>query len=196
MSRAASRSKQPEVQIQYEKKSRRTDNTLAETLLEKDLGVLIDPTLPFSYHCETQVWKANRILGMIRRTYSYLDNRSLVKLYTSLVRPRLEYGYPAWSPLYNKDCNILKNVQRRATKMAPALKDLPYEERLKSMKLPSLFYRRARGDIIEIYKHVSGPYTIETPYIRLEESPNETRGHNRRIANPRSNRRVRNKLPT
>ena len=72
--------------------------------------------------------------------------------------------------------------------MVPALKDLPYEERLKSLKLPSLFYRRARGDIIEIYQHVSGLYTIETPYIRLEESPNETRGHNRRIANPRSNR--------
>ena len=156
--------------------------------------MLIDPTLSFSSHCETQVGKANRILGMIRRAYSYLDSHSLVKLYTSLVRPRLEYGYPAWSPLYKKDCNILENVQRRATKMVPALKDLPYEERLKSLKLPSLFYRRARGDIIEIYKHVSGLYTIETPYIRVEESPNETRGHSRRIANPRSNRRVRKKF--
>ena len=135
--------------------------------------MLIDPTLSFSSHCETQVGKANRILGMIMGAYwggppySYLDNHSLVKLYTSLVRPRLEYGYPAWSPLYKKDCNILENVQRRATKMVPALKDLPYEERLKSLKLPSLFYRRARGDIIEIYKHVSGLSTIETPYIRL-----------------------------
>ena len=166
--------------------------TLTETLLEKDIGVLIDPTLSFSSHCETQVGKANRILGMIRRAYSYLDNHSLVELYTSLVRPRLEYGYPAWSLLYKKDCNILENVQRRATKMVPALKDLPYEERLKSLKLPSLFYRRAQGDIID--KHVSGLCTIET-YIRLEESPNETRGHSRRIANPRSNRRVR-KIPT
>ena len=173
------------------RKNPEEQTTLTETLLEKDLGVLIDPTPSFSSHCETQVGKANRILGMIRRAYSYLDNHSLVKLYTSLVRPRLEYGYPAWSPLYKKDCNILENVQRRATKMVPALKDLPYEDRLKSLKLPSLFYRRARGDIIEIYKHVSGLYTIETPYIRLEESPNETRGHNRRIANPRSNRRVR-----
>jgi len=172
-------------------KSTDEQTTLQETLLEKDLGVLIDPTLTFSSHCEAQVGKANRILGMIRRTYSYLDNNSLVKLYTSLVRPRLEYGYPAWSPLYKKDCILLENVQRRATKMVPKLKDLPYEDRLKVLNLPSLFYRRARGDIIEIYKHISGSYSIEAPYIKLEVSPNENRGHKCKIQHPRTNRRVR-----
>jgi len=120
-------------------------------LLEKDLGVLIDPTLTFSSHCEAQVGKANRILGMIRRTYSYLDNNSLVKLYTSLVRPRVKYGYPAWPPLYQKDCSLLDNVQRKTTKMVPKPKDLPYEDRLKALNLPRLLYRPARGYIIEIY---------------------------------------------
>jgi len=107
--------------------------TLQETLLEKDLEVLIDVTLTFSSQCEAQVGKANIILGMIRRTYSYLTNNSLVKLYTSLVRPRLEYGYLVWSPLYKKDCSLLENVQRRAIKMVPKLKDLPYEDRLKAL---------------------------------------------------------------
>jgi hypothetical protein len=125
-------------------------NTLQETLLEKDLGVLIDPTLTFSSHCEVQVGKANRTFGKIKRTYSYLDNNNLVKLYTSLVRPILEYGYPAWSPLYKKESTLLENVQRRATKIVPKLKDLPYEDRLKALNLPSLFYRRARSDIIDI----------------------------------------------
>jgi len=97
-----------------------------------------------------QVGKANRILGMIRHIYSYLDNNNLVKLYTSLVRPILEYVYPAWSPLYKKESTLLENVQRRATKIVPKLKDLPYEDRLKALNLPSLFYRRARSDIIDI----------------------------------------------
>ena len=119
--------------------------TLAETKLEKDLGVLMDPTLSFSAHCEAQVGKANRILGMIRRAYTYIDGYSMVKLYTALVRPRLEYGYPAWSPLFKKDCNLLENVQRRATKMIPAQKDMSYEERLEALKLPA-----SSTDVLEV----------------------------------------------
>ena len=122
-----------------------------------------------------------------------MDNNSLVKLHTPLVRSRLEYGYLAWSPLYKKDYSLLENVQRRATKMVPKLKDLPYEDRLKALNLSSLFYRRARGEIIEMYKHISGLYTIEAQYIKLEVSPNETRGHKRKIQHPRTNRRLKKK---
>ena len=115
---------------------------LGETELEKDLGVWIDNNLAFTQHCEKQTTKANRILGMIRRSYSFLEDSVT----------RLEYEYPAWSPQYRKDCELLENVQRRATKLAPALKDLSYEDKLRSLDLPSLNYRRARGDVIQIYK--------------------------------------------
>ena len=71
---------------------------LQVTELEKDLGIHIDPKLTFSIHCEKKVSTANRILGMIRRSYTYLDELSLTKLYTTLVRPHLEYGNGAWSP--------------------------------------------------------------------------------------------------
>ena len=46
---------------------------LEETELEKDLGVHIDPELKFSKHVERQVNKANRILGLIRRSYEFID---------------------------------------------------------------------------------------------------------------------------
>ena len=127
---------------------------LGETELEQDLGVWIDNNLAFTQHCEKQTTKAHIILGMIRRSYSFIDEDSVTRLYTSLVRPILEYGYPAWSPQYRKNCELLENVQRRATKLAPALKDLAYEVRLRSLDLPSLCCRRARGDVIQIYKHV------------------------------------------
>jgi hypothetical protein len=45
---------------------------------------------------------------------------------------------------------MIERVQHRATKMVPGLAKLCYEERLKKMDLPSLAYRRARGDAIEI----------------------------------------------
>jgi hypothetical protein len=38
------------------------------------------------------------------------------------------------------------------------LRDMTYPERLKMLKLPTLVYRRLRGDMIEMYKMVSGAY--------------------------------------
>ena len=63
------------------------------TELEKDLGVWVDPSLTFMSHCETKGGKANRTLGLIRKSYTYLNETSLTKLYIALVRNMLEYGY-------------------------------------------------------------------------------------------------------
>ena len=40
---------------------------------EKDLGVIIDHKLNFSSHIVTQVKKANKMMGIIRRSYTHLD---------------------------------------------------------------------------------------------------------------------------
>ena len=45
---------------------------------------------------------------------------------------------------------MIENIQRRATKLIPGLSDLSYEDRLHRLKLPSLSYRRSRGDMIEV----------------------------------------------
>jgi len=168
---------------------------LQVTKLEKDLGIHIDPELNFSQHCEKQVNKANRILGLIRRTYSYFDAESVTRLYTSLVRPHLEYGNAAWRPMYNKDTTILENVQRRATKLVPGLQEMEYEDRLKKLNLPSLHYRRTRGDMIELYKHTHGMYHIDAKYIKLDQSPT-TRGHSFKLVKECVNKRVRQKFLT
>ena len=47
---------------------------------------------------------------------------------------------------------LVEAVQRRATKAIPELKDIPYEDRLRRLKLPALVYRRRRGDMIQTYK--------------------------------------------
>jgi len=42
--------------------------------------------------------------------------------------------------------------------MIPALKNLAYKDRLKACNMPTLHYRRVRGDMIETYKILSGKY--------------------------------------
>ncbi|XP_062573658.1 uncharacterized protein LOC134235533 [Saccostrea cucullata] len=53
---------------------------------------------------------------------------------------------------------MVEGVQRKATKQITGISDLTYSERLKKLKLPTLRYRRYRGDMIEIYKNTSGKY--------------------------------------
>ena len=43
---------------------------------EKDLGVIIDHKLNFSSHIVTQVKKANKMMGLMKRFYLHLDGRS------------------------------------------------------------------------------------------------------------------------
>ena len=70
--------------------------------------------------------------------------------YKSLVRSHLDYASSVWSPLYKqKHIDALENVQRRATRQLPALAKLSYEERLIQLKIPTLAYRRIRGDVID-----------------------------------------------
>ena len=149
-------------EYQYSMPSTVTRKPIEKTNLEKDLGVNIDVQLKFSKHIEIQVNKANKILGMIRRSYEFLDGDSLKILFIALVRPHLEYSNAVWSPRYIKDKKLMERVQRRATKLIPDLKELPYETRLKKLQLPSLYYRRARGDMIEVYKYMYNIYDVDT----------------------------------
>ena len=156
---------------------------LGRTELEKDLGINIDPALKFSQHIETQVNKANKILGLIRRSYEHLDKDSFRLLFTSLVRPHLEYCNVVWAPRLEKDKKIVESVLRRGSKMIPGMKDMSYEERLRSLNLPSMAYRRARGDIIEAYKHTHGKY--ETEQILPFSQDSTRRGHKYKLEKKR-----------
>ena len=86
--------------------------------------------------------------------------------------------------MFKKDAILLENVQRRATKMIPALKDVPYPERLTKLHLPSLYYRRAGGDMIQAYKHMTGLYKVNTRYMKLDTT--NTRGHQYKLRKERA----------
>lgn len=141
--------------------SRDTMVPIEETKLEKDLGIQVDPKLQFSQHIQAQVAKANRILGLIRRTFTYIDCPMMKLLFASLVRPHLEYLVSVWNPLWIKDQIAIESVLRRATRVIPGMKELTYEERLKKINLPSMHYRRLRGDMIEVWKYLHNKYKVD-----------------------------------
>ena len=95
---------------------------LESTTCEKDIGVMGDENLNFRTHIQLNVNKANSIVGLIRRSFTYLDETMFKLLFMSLVRPHLEYASSVWNPYMSKDIDLIENVQRRATKIIPGLK--------------------------------------------------------------------------
>ena len=98
------------------------------------------------------------------------------------VRPHLEYAYQVWAPRLQKQIDSVENVQRRATKLIPGFDDLEHRERLKKLKLPTLTFRRLRGDLIETFKILSQNYDPDVceGFIDLRED-SITRGHSLKI---------------
>ena len=134
------------------------NTTLNQTTSEKDLGVFVDPLLNFEEHINTAVKKARRMSGLIMHTINYKSKAIMLPLFKSLVRPIIEYGNAVWCPYLRKHVNIVESVQRHFTKCIIGTKYLSYKERLKFLGLPSLEFRRFRGDLIETYKICNGIY--------------------------------------
>ena len=95
---------------------------------EKDLGVLIDCNLKFHSQCSAVVNKANRLLGLIKQTFSDISVDSFTCLYKSIVCPILEYGNLVWGPYYKTDIQKLEKIQRKATRMFKSIRNLDYKE--------------------------------------------------------------------
>lgn len=123
---------------------------------EKDLGVTFDAQLSFDPHIHRVVNKANQMIGIIRRTFSFLDKNTFLKLYKAFVRPHVEYANVVWSPYLKRQSQTIERVQRRATKLLKECCEKSYGERLRYLNLHSLKGRRTRGDLIQTYKIING----------------------------------------
>ncbi len=58
-------------------------------------------------------------------------------------------------------------MQRRATKLVPGLYDMPYDELLRTLNLPTLTYHRLHGDMIDVFKLLHPEYGYKTLALLL-----------------------------
>ena len=71
----------------------------------------------------------------------------MVPLFKSMVRPIIEYANSVWAPYLKQDIQAIENIQKNFTKRIYGMNKMSYHERLEHLKLPSLEYRRLRGDM-------------------------------------------------
>ena len=81
-----------------------------------------------------------------------------IPLYKCLVRSHFDYAVTVWYFYILKLVDDIESVQRKAMAIIPELKNLSYLEMLQKIALPTLVYRRARGEMIEVYKIIMNIY--------------------------------------
>jgi len=151
----------------------------------KDLGVVFDSDLTFVSHCKEKINTAYSMLGLIKRNFIYLTEEAFVRLYKSLVRCHLEFANSVWNTYRQALINDLEKVQMRATKLVLTVKHSKYKERLIQLQLPTLRYRRTRGDMIEVYKILTNKYDTNINFSFEKHQDSRTRGHNLKLVSHR-----------
>ena len=73
-------------------------------------------------------------------------------------------------------------MQKRATRLVPTFKNLPHQDRLRRLDLPTLAYRRSKGDMVETFKIMNCVYDRSVSEgLFMEQDGSVIRGHEKRI---------------
>lgn len=128
-----------------------------------DLGVLLDAKLEFSQHVTMTINKARGVLAFIKRWAKEFKDPLITKqLYTSLVRPILEFGSVIWDPSTNIRSAKIESVQKQFLLFClrgsyPDFVNLPsYSTRLSQINLPSLKSRRTMLNVSFLINLING----------------------------------------
>ena len=124
----------PHITVNGEELERVTSCTL--------LGIDLNNSLNWTDHVDKIYKKASKrlhFLSQLKRTK--MSPPELAKVYTSLIRPVLEYSAQLWHPgLTEGQSDLLESIQQRA--MAIAYPSLTYEDALVESNLSTLGLRR------------------------------------------------------
>lgn len=151
--------------------------TFAHVENVRDLGVTVDKHLKFDEHVSKIVHKASSRAHLILKSFRSRDKHIMVKAFCTYVRPLLEYCSPAWSPHTLCLINKIEKVQRFFTKRITGLRETPYAERLKALRLQSLEYRRLFADLVLCFKIIHGDCNTVLSDSLTVNNNSRTRGH-------------------
>ena len=135
--------------------------------------------------------EANRLLGVIRRSFCAQDDTSFTLLCKAIVRNHLEYAAIIWNPCKKGYVDDFEKVQHSATNLLQNISHLSHPERLAALNLPTLVCRRIRGDVIEAFKILSNIYDSRVTNFLSKSNFPTTRGHNFKLVVQHANFNIR-----
>jgi hypothetical protein len=142
----------------------------------KDLGVHIDNKLHFHDHVNYIFSQSTRLLGLFRNiTFNFSSIESMLRLYITLVRSKLEYASVVWNSITSTHASKLERIQQRFAALCfyhffPQV-HYCYTLGLQELNLHTLHMRRHRLDAVFLTPVYSGskfcPSVLETVGLRV-----------------------------
>ncbi|KAH0822734.1 hypothetical protein GEV33_000056 [Tenebrio molitor] len=99
----------------------------------RDLGVTVSFDLSWSNHILKITKRANSMLFLLNKVFCKSSPAIFAKLYKTYVRPVLEFANCVWTPVLQRDIQLLESVERRATRVPFGRSRLQYTVRLSLM---------------------------------------------------------------
>ena len=119
------------------------NNQLGEANTHKDLGLTLSNTLSWSEHIHNLVQSVSKNTDVIFKLKYSLDRKTLETMYTSFIRPKLEYSSIVWSDCFDKERIKLENCQLRVARIVTgAMKGASHANIYAETSWPKLEERR------------------------------------------------------
>lgn len=159
--------------------------TVSQASTMRDLGITISSDLKWCSHVKNITKNASFSSHQLLKSIRTRNIWTLLKLYKTYIRPKLEYNTPVWSPYLTKDIDKIEGVQIRFTKYIFRRCGIPfssYEDRLYKLNIKSLKHRRIIYDLILIYKIINNISDIKfSDHFVYRSNPYNLRGNQMKI---------------
>ena len=156
-----------------------------------DLGLLVDSNLKFHQHVANATRKAAALSQNFMKSTVCRSPDFMMSVFSSHIRPILEYASCVWNTGYVGDMRLLESVQRRWTKKVTSLSNLSYRSRLEALDQYSVSGRLLRNDLIQYWKIFHGKSSISPPDVFTLAPQSTTRGHRYKLSHVRTQTDVR-----
>ena len=93
------------------------NHVLKSTESHKHLGIVFNNNLTWKHHIDTIYVTTNKKVSFFSKLKFLLDRKTLFTLYTSYIRPSLEYGNIIWNNCTELECDRLESIQRRGSRI-------------------------------------------------------------------------------
>ena len=155
---------------------------IVQTCDVQDLGITVDDTLTWRLHINKMVKKAHSRAWLCMRAlgfHAYIKAKRTC--FITMVRSILEYCSVIWSTSFKYLIIAIENIQRRATNYILSNPKMPsplhinYKERLLTLNLLPLTYRRELIDLQHFLKTWNSPDKLGLDKVLQFSQPNQGR---------------------
>ena len=136
----------------------------------RDLGVSMSANGSFDDHINNVINKIKRKIGWVCRTFRCRNLEFMRHIYITIIRPHLDYCSQLWGPDEGPSLDRLEKVQAFFTRLIPEIRNLPYDVRIRILRISSVQRRFDRYRIFYVRKILIGKVPDVGLKIRTKEN--------------------------